>query len=215
MLQPEDYDFISNFSTLWAVFIGAILATIGGFAATQLEWYFERKRREKNAALFFGEVLSTLAILMRVAQQSRGRGDPYGPVTLRMLRAARREIDIYDRNRESLLDLRDADVRARIHTLVLRISMPVDGIFDATQEIGFVQNQLRATGLSADDKAELEARLAVIRESRDGGFDFAVEEAELLQKAVKDLEPVAGLSFDGIERVVRRTDGIGAETTTP
>src|SRR4029078_3785178 len=68
LLRPEDYDFISNFSTLEAVFIGAILATIGGFAATQLEWYFERKRRERNAALFFGEVLSTLAMLMRLAR---------------------------------------------------------------------------------------------------------------------------------------------------
>ena len=30
-LNPEDLDFISNFNTLWAVFLGAILATLGGF----------------------------------------------------------------------------------------------------------------------------------------------------------------------------------------
>jgi hypothetical protein len=204
LLQPDNYDFLSNFSTLSAVFIGAVLATIGGFAATQLEWYFERRRRERNAALFFGEVLSTLAILMRIAQETRGRGDPWGSVTMRMLRAARREIDIYDRNRESLLDLRDAGSRARIHTQVLRITMPIDGIFDATQEIGVMQNQMRGV-LSAADKAEFDARIAIQEESRSGSFDFAVESAALLQSTVKSLEPLARVSFDGIENIVRNT----------
>jgi hypothetical protein len=205
LLQPSDYDFINNFNTLWAVFLGAILATIGGFAATQLEWYFERKRRERNAALFFGEVLSTLAILLRMAQSTRGRGDPYGPVTSRMLRAARREIDIYDRNRESLLDLRDAEIRARIHTLVLRITMPLDGIFDATQEMGTLQTQARLPGLSDQGRADIEARMALIDNARNVGFDFAVETGEQLIESVKALEPLAGVSFDNIESIVRNT----------
>jgi hypothetical protein len=205
VLRPEDYDFLSNFSTLWAVFVGAILATIGGFTATQLEWYFERKRREKNAALFFGEVLSTLAILIRMARSTRGRGDPYGPVTSRMLRAARREIDIYDRNRESLLDLRDAEIRARIHTLVLRITMPLDGIFDATQELGTLQTQIRAPGLTDRDRAEIEGRMALVDGARNVGFDFAVETGEQLFETVKQLEPLAGVSFDNIESIVRNT----------
>jgi hypothetical protein len=205
VLRPEDYDFLSNFSTLWAVFVGAILATIGGFTATQLEWYFERKRREKNAALFFGEVLSTLAILIRMAQSTRGRGDPYGPVTSRMLRAARREIDIYDRNRESLLDLRDAEIRARIHTLVLRITMPLDGIFDATQEMGTLQAQIRAPGLDEQGRKDIEARMAIIDGARNVGFDFAVETGEQLMETVKQLEPLAGVSFDNIESIVRNT----------
>jgi hypothetical protein len=205
LLRPEDYDFISNFSTLEAVFIGAILATIGGFAATQLEWYFERRRRERNAALFFGEVLSTLAMLMRLARDARGRGDPYGRVTMRMLHAARREIDIYDRNRESLLDLRDAATRARIHTLILRIAMPVDGVFDATQEIVSSQNQLRTAAQSEEERKELEAQIAAMRESRDFSFDFAVENAEQLKITIKELEPVARESFDNIETIVRNS----------
>lgn len=205
LLQPSDYDFLSNFSTLWAVFIGAILATIGGFAATQLEWYFERSRRERNAALFFGEVLSTLATLMRLANDARGRGDPYGRVTMRMLHAARREIDIYDRNRESLLDLRDAATRARIHTLILRIAMPIDGVFDATQEIVSLQNQLRTSTQSEPERKEMEAQIAAMRESRDFGFDFAVENTEQLKNTIKALEPVARESFDTIETIVRNS----------
>ncbi|HEY1709945.1 MAG TPA: hypothetical protein VGG10_16870 [Rhizomicrobium sp.] len=203
MLQPEDYDFISNFSTLWAVFLGAILATVGGFAATQIEWFFERRRRERNAALFFGEVLSTLTVLLRIANDTRGRGDPYGPLTMRILRTARREIDIYDRNRESLLDLRDSDIRARIHTLTLRIAMPIDNIFDATQELSVVLNQLRSNTLTDAEKAELEGRVATIRTSRDSGFDFAIEEAESLQTIIAKLEPIARASFKNIETIAR------------
>lgn len=204
-MQPADYDFLSNFSTLWAVFIGAILATIGGFAATQLEWYFERKRRERNAALFFGEVLSTVSVLMKFAQDTRGRGDPYGAVTMRMLHATRREIDIYDRNRESLLDLRHGETRARIHTLVLRITMPIDGVFDSTQEIATIQNQMRTSPQTDESRAELESRIAALRESRDGGFDFAVENAALLKDTIKTLEPLAGSSFDDIDLLVRNS----------
>jgi hypothetical protein len=203
VLQPEDYDFISNFSTLWAVFLGAILATVGGFAATQIEWFFERRRRERNAALFFGEVLSTLTVLLRIANDTRGRGDPYGPLTMRILRTARREIDIYDRNRESLLDLRDSDIRARIHTLTLRIAMPIDNIFDATQELNVVLNQLRSNTLTDAEKAEQEARVAAIRTSRDNGFDFAIEEAQSLQTTIAKLEPIARTSFKNIETIAR------------
>jgi hypothetical protein len=198
-----DYDFISNFSTIWAVFLGAVLATIGGFAATQLEWYFERARRERNAALFFGEVLSTLSELMKLASRTHKVGDPFGPVTLRMLRTARREIDIYDRNRESLFDVRDADVRAKIHTLILRISMPIDGVFDATQELALVEAQMKAA--TGEERDELAKRLERIRETRAGGFEFAEEIAEQLPGTLKLLEPLARHSFDNIEAVVRNS----------
>src|ERR1700710_3200669 len=134
-LSPNDMDFIQNFSTLWAVFLGALLATIGGFGATQLEWILERRRRERNAAIFFGELLTTLNIILTICGETRQIGDPYGPITLRMLRSAVKEVEIYNRNRETLFDLRNAEMRARIHTLVLRIVMSADGVFDTTNEI--------------------------------------------------------------------------------
>ncbi len=205
MSRPETFDFISNMSTLWAVFLGAILATIGGFTATQLEWFFERRRRERNAALFFGEVLSTLGILLNFAENARKVGDPYGPITVRMLRSARREVDIYDRNRESLFDLRDAEVRARIHTLILRLSMPIDGIFDLCQEIGVVQTQIKTPLLNAPDRVELETRLASLVQTRDTSFNFVTEGAQQLRAVIKSLEPLARHNFDGIEKVVRNS----------
>jgi hypothetical protein len=202
-LSPNDMDFIQNFSTIWAVFLGALLATIGGFAATQLEWVLERRRRERNAAIFFGELLTTLNIILTIAGETRGVGDPYGPITLRMLRSAVKEVEIYNRNRETLFDLRDAEMRARIHTLVLRIVMPADGVFDATNEIMNVQGQLRAPGLSDSDRAEFAARLEKLQETRISAFDTVLESSQLLKDVVKKLEPIAKYSYENIDKVVR------------
>ena len=202
-LKPEDMDFISNFNTLWAVFLGALLATIGGFGATQLEWVLERRRRERNAAIFFGELLTTLNIILTICGETRGIGDPYGPITLRMLRSAVKEVDIYNRNRETLFDLRDAEMRARIHTLVLRIVMPADGVFDTTNEIVNVQAQLKSLALSDGDRAELDARLAKLEEARVSAFDTVLESSESLKAVVKQLEPIAKYSYENIDKVVR------------
>jgi len=36
-VRAETFDFVSNLDTLWAVVAGAVLATAGGFVATQIE----------------------------------------------------------------------------------------------------------------------------------------------------------------------------------
>jgi hypothetical protein len=202
-LKPEDMDFISNFSTLWAVFLGALLATIGGFGATQLEWILERRRRERNAAIFFGELLTTLNIILTIAGETRQIGDPYGPITLRLLRSAVKEVEIYNRNRETLFDLRDAEMRARIHTLVLRIVMPADGVFDASNEIANVELQLKTTNLDETTRMHLAARLAKLEEGRVSAFDTVLESSELLKSVVKQLEPIAKYSYENLDKVVR------------
>lgn len=202
-LRPEDMDFISNFSTLWAVFLGALLATLGGFGATQLEWFLEQRRRERNAALFFGEVLSTLSILLSYAANTKKIGDPYGQITMRMFRSAIGEVDIYNRNRETLYDLRHPELRARIHTLTLRIVMSIDGVFDATNTLATVQEQLRAPELSEERRQEFVKRVATLNENREGAFEFVMENAELLKSVIRDLEPIARFSFDDMQKAVR------------
>jgi len=197
-LNPDDYDFISNFSTVGAIVLGSLLATLGGLAATQLEWRFERQRRERQAALFFGEVLSTLLVILQIAKQTKGRGDPYGPITLRMLRQALHEIGMYDRNRETLYNLRNAELRTRIHTRVLRISSPLNGIFDTTEEIRAGQTQLRSPGLAAQEREEIEARIKRLSEMREAGFEFMEEAAQDIEVVIKDVEPVAAHSFADI-----------------
>ncbi len=202
-LAPEDMDFISNFSTLWAVFLGAILATLGGFVATQMEWYLERRRRERNAALFFGEVLSTMTIVLGFAADTKKIGDPYGPITMRMFRSAMGEVDIYNRNRESLYDLNQAELRARIHTLVLRINMSIDGIFDAANTIEELTRSLEKVDVRAEERTKLEARIAALDERREGSFDFIQETIPQLRGVINELEPIARFSYDAVEKAVR------------
>jgi hypothetical protein len=121
----------SPHATLAAVLAGALVATASGVIATQVEAFFQRRERERWAALLFGEIFSTVRILIEGADASRAIGPAYGPVTRRMLGAARREIEIYERNREALMDLRDARLRADMHGLAVRLAMPLDGILDS------------------------------------------------------------------------------------
>ena len=200
VMKPDDLDFISNFDTVWAVILGAVLATLGGFAATQFEQVMGRRERQRGAALLFGEVLSTLAIIIEMAGETRERGDPYGPVTMRLLRAARREIDVYERNRERLYDLTRGDLRARIHTLMVRIGMPLEGVFDATRELADVQGALAATAIGGEDAA---ARNAMLSEQRDNGFNFLVETGDQLNPIIAELEPLARHSFQGLGAIAR------------
>jgi hypothetical protein len=197
-LDTDAYDFVSNFSTVGAIVLGSILATVGALAATQIEWRFERRRREQQAALFFGEVLSTLLVILGISRRVKGIGDPYGPITMRMLRQAQQEIGIYERNRENLYSLRNAEIRARIHTYVLRISSPINGIFDTTEEIRAGQAQLRAPQLAQEEREEVEERIRRLLEMREGAWEFMEGTAAEIQILVKDLEPVARHSFAGI-----------------
>ena len=114
--------------TRWAVVRGAMLAPGGGFGATRLEEVFRRRERERGAALLFGEILTAIELIAQFANNARQRGDPYGAVTLRLMRGIRREVDVYDRDREALYDLRDPVARARIHTLMVRLTMALDAL---------------------------------------------------------------------------------------
>lgn len=216
-MRPETYDFLGNLNAMWTVLLGALLATGGGFGATLLERYLERRARERNAALLFAEVLSMIDVILKMTHSTYGRGDPFGPVTLRILRSVQHEIGIYDRNRESLYDIRDAALRAKIHSTVLRLAMPIDGVFDTTQEMTTVQGRLKTTSLSAQQMQELEERVAELRARRVASYEFVRETAEELRPLIKNLEPVARQSFERHLDAVQAQSGIVLNTldTTP
>jgi hypothetical protein len=121
----------ANQETIAGVVIGAVLATLGGFAASQLEHHIRRRERERSAALLFGEILFSLRLILRVADQSRTRGDPYGSLTMRMIKGAQGEVEIYARNREARFDLRSAALRAEMHVLFVQMAMTLDGVVEA------------------------------------------------------------------------------------
>ena len=203
-MRAENFDFISNLDTLWAVGLGAVLATVGGFVATQVEHRVDAGRRQKQAALFFGEVMALLGTTVSAAERARGVGDPYGPVTMRLLRTIRREIDVYDRNRERLFELRDPSLRIRIHTTLLRTIMGVQGAIEAAEECTALAAELKMNpDMSEARREHLTARLADQCNRRDGGFDFLIEASRQAAAVIKELEPIAKVDFAALVQAAR------------
>jgi hypothetical protein len=113
-----------------------------------------------------------LRIILEGASRSRSIGQAYGPVTRRMLHAARQEIGIYERNREALVDMRDPELRSDMHNLALRIAMPLDGLLDSL-----------VAGGESDDVV------------RDQGFEFMMGNVERIPALVARLGRIARHSF--------------------
>ena len=56
--------------TFAAVILGAVLASLGGFSATQLGIWIDRARRGRDAALLGGEILAAVGTLLRLAEET-------------------------------------------------------------------------------------------------------------------------------------------------
>jgi hypothetical protein len=198
------FDFIQNLDTVWAIIAGAVLATAGGIIATQLEHRVDTTRAKRQAALFFGEIMAMLGIVVNSAERAKSIGDPFGPVTMRLLRTVRREIDVYDRNRERLFEIPDPTLRARIHMVLLRATMGVEGAIEAATESTAIETELKLNpSMSKEQRCHLEARLADQKNRREGGFEFLMESASQARDLTKELEPIAGVDFTALTRAVQ------------
>jgi hypothetical protein len=187
--------FTTGDQTLWAVILGAILATIGGFVSTTFEASYRRHERERGAALLFGEILSVLELLIAMAGRARDRGEPYGSFTMRLLRAVRREAEAYERNREQLHDLRDVHTRAQIHTVMVKVMLSLEGVFDAMERIQADSITNRQADLDPTSRSEVETRLASAVFERDQAFDALGETAVDVAPIVEALRPLAKQDF--------------------
>ena len=171
------FDAVSNASTLIGVVVGAVVATLGSFAASWYERRMLRREREADAALVFAEILRTLSLQISVLRAAHARGDPFGSITIRMARAVRREVDIYDRNRERLFVVRDASLRPRTNALLARITFAIDRVLDNTDAL--------AGRPAESEQAELAA-------GRDQAFEFLVESSDELPALVDRFATLAG-----------------------
>jgi hypothetical protein len=178
--------------TVLAVVLGALLATFGGFIAARLEAWLRRGERERDAGLLLGEVVFTFGMVLKMAIESRAIGDPYGPITLRMLRGAQREADAYERNRERLSDLRDAPLRIKVHTSMITLTMTLEGLLDYTRDIA-----------AAPDTPAGRASAEGLRAQRDGSFDFIASTVTQLDPLLQRLGAIAHVSFAGHEAIAR------------
>jgi hypothetical protein len=190
-------------TTLWAVVLGAVLATFSGFVANQLEASLHRRERERAAALLFGEILSVLDLLTTMAHEARGRGEPYGPFTMRLLRALRREVDTYDRYRDALYDLRDPKLRGQIHALMVRVTVSLDSIAETSAMIGQIESDIRALHAEHPERVDVLARLETLLEAREGSFDFAVEAIGRAPPIITMLRPLAKQDFGVYASIIR------------
>lgn len=185
-----------NDETLIGVIVGALLASVGGLLSGRVEQHLRRREREQSAAQLFGEILAALKLILRLADEARGRGDPYGSITLRFLQAAQRETQIYDRNRETLFDVRDAALRARTHLLLLQISLTLDALFETTQELA--DAQLRGGAAAA---------AATVSDPRDGPFTFLMELHGQIASLLAIYEQIARQTFDAHDAAAQQTLG--------
>ncbi len=176
--------------TLIAVALGALLATLGGFLAARFEAWLRRRERERDAALLLGEIVFTFAMVLKMTDDTRRIGDPYGPITMQMLAGARREADAYDRHRDRLPDLADPDLRIGMHKLMITLTMTLDGMLVANTE-SFPQTKA--------GRAAAEA----LRVRRDGAFDFIMASIPAFDPLLARLSKIARISFDDHEAVVR------------
>jgi hypothetical protein len=163
------FDTVGNASTLIGVVVGAVVATMGSFAASWYERGLLRREREADSALVFAEILRTLSLQIAVLRAAHARGDPFGPITIRMARGVRREVDIYDRNRERLFVVRDASLRPRASALMARLTFAIERVLDNTEALA-----------GRPDEAERAELIA----GRDQAFEFLIESADELPAMV-------------------------------
>lgn len=163
------FDTVGNASTLIGVVVGAAVATAGSFAASWYERALFRREREADAALVFGELLRAISIEIVLLKAAHGRGDPFGPITIRMAKAVRREIDIYDRNRERLFTVRDATLRPRAAAVITRLTFALDRMLDHTEELA---------------RRPTEAERSELLAGREQAFEFMLETADELPALV-------------------------------
>lgn len=178
--------------TLMAVVVGALLATLGGFIAARFEAWLRRRERERDAALLLGEIVFTFVTILKMTDETRRIGDPYGPITMQMLVGARREADAYERHRDRLPDLGDANLRVSMHKLMITLIMTLDGMLADSRAV----TDFPATKAG---RAAAEA----LRARRDSAFAFILESVPTLDPLLKRLSKIARISFDGHEAVVR------------
>lgn len=159
----------------FAMLLGAFLASLGGFSVAWVLDRMARKRQERSIALVCLDLLTSLSVMTNLARDARGRGEPYGPLTLRLVGGCRRDLEVYERNRERIADISDPAVRSQIYTCMTRLTMAIEGVLAETEIIAAVNETIekaRASGGAKLDDLIRERDARNVR--RDASFDFMV-----------------------------------------
>lgn len=195
-MRQSVFDYIDNLDTLLAVIVGAVLATGGAMVAELVQDRLGQKRKERDAARFFGEILASVDRVLDRAIASMAIGERWGDVTLRLFRTALNEAAIYERNRERLFELRDMQLRQDIHVHFLTEMVPLVALNENSREIAELEKELKhAEALSEDKRATIEEDLETLRTTREGALNAVMAEHANTEAICKRLEPLAGVTF--------------------
>jgi hypothetical protein len=195
-MRQSVFDYIDNLDTLLAVIIGAMLATGGALVAELVQERLGRKRRQRDAARFFGEVLSSVDRVLDRAFASMGLGERWGGVSKRLFRTALDETAIYERNRERLFEIQDIALRRVIHTHFLEETVPIVALVETWDEYDEITRELDENEqLSDARRTRLKAELERLDAAREGGLASTKLKHAETDRILAQLEPLAELKF--------------------
>ncbi len=198
MRQPI-LDYLGSLNTLIAVFVGAILATGGALVAEIIQDRRNRKRRERDAARFFGDILISIDQIIDFAFRSQTIGDRWGNVTIRLYKSALKEASVYERNRERLFDIQDMGLRSRIHRHFLTETFPIEALIESSEEIAAIKaEQILGTKIPKTQKAAQNARIVELQEGLETGLAALQREHALTKDICVELEKLADIKFKSL-----------------
>ena len=212
-MRGSIFNLVGNLDTLLAVILGAILATGGSFLAEVLQDRRGRKHKERDTARFIGEILTSIDQLIDLACQSQAVGDPWGPVTIRLFDSALREAAVYERNRERLFDIRDMELRMRIHAHVLSETIPIMAILEQSRQLLDLDERIsrgkEANMETATQKADIDRTRQVSLESvrsQRANTEVLLEALSKIAKVSIKSKFEASYSADGLARWQPKAD---------
>ena len=195
-MRQSVFDYIDNLDTLLAVIVGALLATGGAMVAELVQDRLGRKRKEREAARFFGEILTSADRVLDRAFASLEIGEEWGAVSKRLFRTALDETAVYERNRERLFDIRDIPLRRAIHLHFLEETVPLVALVETWDEIDEIVKELTASDhISEARRQYLEAQLEKLRDGRAGALETTKNKHAETEQICELLEPISGVSF--------------------
>ncbi len=195
-MRQSVFDYIDNLDTLLAVIVGALLATGGAMVAELVQDRLGRKRREREAARFFGEILTSADRVLDRAFASLEIGEQWGSVSKRLFRTALDETAVYERNRERLFDIRDIPLRRAIHLHFLEETVPLVALVETWDEIDEVEKELSVPDHLSDARRQfLETELEKLEISRAGALETTKSKHAETDLICEMLEPISGVSF--------------------
>jgi hypothetical protein len=194
-MNKSVFDYVGNLDTLAAVVVGAMLATLGALFAEMIEDRMNRRRRERDAARFFGEIIASIDRLVLVAVESQKFGDPWGRVTRRIFKTALHEAELYERNRERLFDIRDVDTRKAVHVHFLNKMFPLETMVEASEDLLAMDRELLEDSTSAARRADILTCKSDLANARETALRALVAEISRTDKYCERLEKIARVAI--------------------